>query len=95
MTKRTKAKRIEAWWCAKCSGAVAVCGGGLSGCAGPHCEECGGMKVVHLVEADPLARLKEDVVAECLRWLRLNPEDFYASTTLALKAAAERLERKR
>ena len=88
MTKRTKAKRIEAW-------AVVVDGRIIDVSADESAIGAGaGARTAHLVEADPLARLKEDVVRCAKAWAADDTED-RAWTTNELLAAVERLERKR
>lgn len=42
MSKRKPKVEAPAWWCSKCH-STDVCGGGLGGCVGPHCENCGGV----------------------------------------------------
>ena len=114
--KRTKAKRIEAW--AVWDNPPAP---GDSGREGFQSElhaskgdayevanryDAGACRVVHLVEADPLARLKEDVVRAAVERLRAEREmmvapfarertDACSRAGLKLVAAVERLERKR
>ena len=104
MTKRTKAKRIEAW-----EGSTAVLHpdgvlelfGGAMVHVRAEAAKTPGARALLVVEADPLARLKEDVVraAEDLiaryRASALGPKDSEVGWEAALFRAVERLERRK
>lgn len=105
LTKRTKAKRIEAW-------------AAVFAETGSQCEQDSvffekesaayvaklfsgftyGSRIAHLVEADPLARLKEDVVRAARKVWRTtgnNTDPKWLRAVHELEGAVERLERKR
>lgn len=91
-TKRTKAKRIEAWFLLDSGGLPLWYSGKSAADRRKSIRE--GSRYAYLVEADPLARLKEDVVKAARAFAKKYQDEGTASLTSLLRAV-ERLERKR
>ena len=87
--KRKPKVEAPAWWCSKCH-STDVCGGGLGGCVGPHCENCGGVDcLVRLADPRRDAVVKA-AVAEREAYLRYICDDSDADDLRRLGKAQEK-----